>query len=117
MTTAKKKQPESFADYVEKRTHLHGWKLAGSKISVQAGPARIRLEAGGDFQQRMEIAAMIEQAPEMFASLQSFFANWPTFDPSSPEYDTEVSGADVVDWLNEQAPYWHAILKKATVRK
>ncbi len=117
MSTAKRKpKPESFIDYYDNRPHLRDWKRAASGVSVDAGIFRIRMEATGTLQQRKEVAAMIEQAPEFFLSMQSFFANWPQFDPDRPEcHDDEVNGGDLVDWFNDQAPYWHEQLKKARV--
>lgn len=52
-------------------------------------------------------------APELYACVKSFLSNWPQFDATSEEYDTDVNGADLVDWLSEQAPHWMDAIRKA----
>lgn len=56
-----------------------------------------------------------KRTPEEIA-LISFMINWPQFDENSPHYDEEVNGADLVDWLSEESPYWSDAFKKVNAR-
>lgn len=108
-----RKKGESFADYIENRAHLRNWTHAPEAVGCSTG---FHLQIRGRVDRRAEtheIVAMAAAAPDMFLSMQSFFANWPQFDPESPECGNEVNGADLVEWLADQAPYWHDALKKA----
>jgi hypothetical protein len=58
-------------------------------------------------------ARLISASPDLLMCLESFFANWPEFDETHADFDKPVNGADLVDWFNDQAPYWKEALKKA----
>jgi hypothetical protein len=49
--------------------HLQNWRRVSSGLSVEAGPTRVRMEAAGTPNQRIDIARMIAAAPELFEEL------------------------------------------------
>jgi hypothetical protein len=51
--------------------HLRDWRRANSGISVDAGPTRVRLEAAGTRDQRIDIARMIAAAPDLYEALST----------------------------------------------
>lgn len=50
------------------------WTLAGSGISIQAGPIRIRFEAAGTRQDRLALARALVRLPDLLAVSQKAWA-------------------------------------------
>ncbi len=109
---------------IENRPHLHGWKrdrqlesLAIVAIPLRDGGYPVRFDGDNfeslEVEHAKEAADLAAAAPDLYADIGSFFANWPQFDPESPECGNEVDGADLVEWLADQSPYWHEALQKA----
>lgn len=55
--------------------------------------------------------ALLAASPDLLSCVEGLLANFPELGTDKP-----LSGADVIDWLNDQAPYWRAAVKKARSR-
>ncbi len=103
---------------------LGDWEMVmladGTGYLVQGGPAKQTIcempkktERGLHRANNEANARVIAASTDAVSCLVAFCSNWPQFNPEDERYDTGVNGADLVDWLNDQAPYFFDALKKA----
>lgn len=85
-------------------TNIHGTDSVNRGLHIQIRHNGQRQT----FRKANEIGKLFCASPELYACVKSLSENFPEIGT-----DNHVSGADLVDWLSEQWPYWQAALKKA----
>jgi hypothetical protein len=81
----------------------------GFEIYSNEGPI---LKINGGMIPTEHDAKIMTAAPELLACVEGLLTNFPQLGT-----DEDLNGADLVDWINDQLPYWKLALKKAGVLK